>query len=83
MPRGRAYRLKLCQERVRLDIWKNLHSERAVMQWHSCPGSAGVTILGGVQNHRDVALRDVGSRCGGVGLGTSEVFSNLDGSVIL
>ena len=30
--------LKLCQERFRLDISENLFSNRAVLQWHSCPG---------------------------------------------
>ena len=36
-------------------------SERAVLHWHSCTGSDGVTIHGGVQNCGEVALRDVGS----------------------
>jgi len=30
-----------------LDIRKKLSPERVVMQWHSCPGSIGVTIPGG------------------------------------
>ena len=37
------------------------------MQWHSCPGSGGVTVPGGVQSCGDVALREVGSGHGGVG----------------
>ena len=36
------------------------------MCWHSCTGSGGVTVHGGVQCG-DVALRDVGSGHGGVG----------------
>ena len=76
--------LKLCQGRVRLDL--TLFLQRVVMQWHSCPGSGrGVTIPGGVQNHGDVALRDVGqwARWGGLGLGILEVFSNLNDPEIL
>ena len=49
------------------------------------PREDGVTIPGGVQNHGDVALRDVGqwARWGGLGLGILEVFSNLNDPVIL
>jgi len=69
-----------------LDIRKHFFSEREVMQWHSCPGSGGVTIPGGVQSHGDVALRDVVSGHGGGGLGldlgTLVVFSNLNNSMI-
>jgi len=36
--------LKLYQGRFRLDIRNNYFSERVVIQWHSCPGSGGVTI---------------------------------------
>ena len=46
--RMRGVGLKLHQGRVRLDIRKHLFSERAVMQWHSCTGSDGVTVPGGV-----------------------------------
>ena len=55
------------------------------MCWHSWPGSLGVSVPGGVQNHGDVALRDVCSRHGGggLGLGIWEGFSNLCDSVIL
>lgn len=31
------------------------------MQWHSCTGSDGVTVPGGVSQLWDVALRDVWS----------------------
>jgi len=44
------------------------------MQWHSCPGSSGVTIPGGVENCGDVALRDVGSGHGGDGLQLDHSF---------
>ena len=45
------------------------------------PREDGVTIPGGVQNRGDVALRDVGSGHGGLGLGILEVFSNLGDSM--
>ena len=41
--------------------------QRAVRQWHSCPGSGGSPSLGVSQSHGDVALRDVGSGHGGLG----------------
>jgi len=45
------------------------------------PVEVGITIPGGVQNHGDVALRDVGSRDGlGLNLVILEVFSNLNDS---
>ena len=47
------------------------------MQWHSCPGSGGVTVPGGVQSHGDVALRDVVSGHGGGGLGLDLLISAL------
>ena len=53
--------------RLKLDILE-LSSERGVLQWHSCPGSDGVTIRGGVQSCGEVALRDVVSEHGGDGL---------------
>ena len=42
--------LKFFQERVRLGIGNNLFSQRAVRQWHSCPGrgGGGAPIPGGV-----------------------------------
>ena len=76
--------LKLHQGTFRLDIRKNLSSERAVLQWHSCPGSRGVTISGGVQSCGDVALMDMGNGHGGDGLGLDLgilVFSNLNDSL--
>lgn len=30
------------------------------MQWHSCPGTGGVTVSRGVHSFGDVALRDMG-----------------------
>ena len=50
--------------RERLDMRNDSFLERAVVQWHS----GGVTIPGGVPELWDVALRDVGSGCGGGGL---------------
>ena len=52
-----------------MGVRNNFFSERAVLQWHSCPGSGGVTVLGVFHNRGDVALRDVGSGHGGVGWG--------------
>ena len=46
--RTRGYSLRLCQEIFSLSIRKNLFSKRVAMQWHSCPGSGGVTVPGGV-----------------------------------
>ena len=75
-----------------MDIRKKNNSERVVMQWHSCPGSGGVTVpevstSGSLfQSHGDVALRDVGSMVGdGLHLGWAflEVFSNLSDFMIL
>ena len=39
---------KLCQGRFRLAVRSNSFSQRAVRQWHSCPGSGGITVPGGV-----------------------------------
>ena len=68
-------------QRDRLDIGKI--SEREVGHWNSCPGGGEVPV----PCHRDVALRDVVSGHGGGGmrldLGTLEVFSNLNDSLIL
>ena len=42
--------LQLCQGRFRLDLSKNVLSERAVMHCDSCPGRGdGVTVPGGVK----------------------------------
>jgi len=48
-------------------------------------GAVGSPSLGVFHNHGDVALRDVGSGHGGLGLelGISERFSNLNDSVVL
>ena len=39
--RTRSDVLKLCHGRFGLDIRKHFFSERAVLQWHSCPCSGG------------------------------------------
>ena len=64
---------------IRLYSRKCFFSQRAVRQWHSCPGSGGVTVPGVSQSRGDVALRDVGSGHGGVGLDwvILEVFPTL------
>ena len=41
--------LRLCQGTFSLDIWEKCFPERLAMQWHSCPGSGGVAVPGGVQ----------------------------------
>lgn len=51
----------------RLDIRNDSISERAVRHWHCCPGS-GVTFPGGVTDYGGVALRDVATGHGGMGL---------------
>ena len=62
----KACGLKLQQGRGRVGIREGSCSEGAVLCWHSCTGSGGVTVHGGVQCG-DVALRAVGSGHGGVG----------------
>lgn len=47
------------QGRLRLDIRNNFFLGRALLQWHSWPGSGGVTVPEVLQNHGDAALRDV------------------------
>jgi len=69
--------LKLHQRRFRLDF----SSERVVRQWHSCPGVVGSLKV--FQSHGDVALRDVASRHGGLGLVILEVFPNQNDPLIL
>ena len=57
------------------------------MQWHSCPGSGGFIVPGGVPE----PWRCGTERCGqwawwgglGLGLGLLEVFSNLNDSLAL
>ena len=78
--RTRGDGLTLCQGRFRLAVRNNSFSQRAVRQWHSCPGSGGVTVPGGVQEpwgcgtegHAQWAWWDE------LGLGISVVFSNLN-----
>ena len=43
----------------RLGTGEGFFSEGAVLRWHSCPGSAGGTVLVVFQTHGDVALRAV------------------------
>ena len=60
---------ELCQGRFRLDIKKNLFSERVMKNWHRLPREAVVSLsLELFKNRGDVALRDVVSRYGGDGL---------------
>ena len=46
--RTRGDGLKFCPGLFRLAVRNNSFSQRAVRQWHSCPGSGGVTVPGGV-----------------------------------
>ena len=75
--RTRGDGLTLCQGRFRLAVRNNSFSQRAVRQWHSCPGSGGVTVLEVFRNHRDVSQRDV---VGGLGLDLV-IFANLSDSM--
>ena len=62
--RTRGDGLTLCQGRFRLAVRDNSFCQRAVRQWHSCPGSGGVTEVS--QGRGDVALREVvGGHSGG------------------
>ena len=76
--------LKLCHRRFKEQFLLSKSSE-AVAQ--AAQGSGGVTIPGGVQECRNVALRDVVSGHGGDGLVVGQmitvVFSNLNDSMIL
>ena len=85
--RTRGDGLTLCQGRFRLAVRNNSFSQRAVRQWHSCPGSGGVTVPGGVPEPwgcGNVALQGTGSGHGGGGLELDFVifFSILYASVI-
>jgi len=57
-----------------------------VLQWHSCPGSGGVTISGGAPELWGCGTKGCGDGHG-VGLGLDwmilKVFSNLNDSMIL
>ena len=85
--RMRGDGLILHQERVRLGIKENFFSERAVLQWHSCPGSGGVTVHEGVPEPWRCGTEGCGQWAWGgglgLGLGISELFSTLNDSVIL
>ena len=61
--------LMLHQGRVRLSMRNNFSKEWRCIDT-GCPGSGGVTVLGGVQNCVDVALRDMASGHGGGALGS-------------
>jgi len=63
--------LKLCQERFRLYIKKNFFSKEVLRHWHSCPGSGGVTVPGGVQRMWRCGTEGHGQQAwwDGVGLG--------------
>ena len=58
---------------ISMDIRDYFFTERVVMQWHSCPGSGGVTIPGLERSH----IWD------GVGLDELSGLSNLSVPVIL
>jgi len=62
---------------------KNFFSGRAVLQWHSCPGSGGVTVPGGAPELWGCGTEGGGYGHGGMGLGILEVFSNLIDPMIL
>ena len=65
--------LRLCQERLRLSIRKHLFSKRAVLQWHSCPGSGGVSIPGGVEEPWRWGTEGRGQWWGWVGAGLGDL----------
>ena len=49
-------------------LGKKFFSKRMVLQWHSCPGGGESPSLEVFQDCGDVAVRDVVSGHGGVGL---------------
>ena len=73
--------------RVRLRIKRNCFSQRVVMQWHSCPGSGGVTIPRGVPEPWRCGTKGHGQRAWwdelGLDLMVLEVFSNKYDRMIL
>ena len=84
--RTRGDGLTLCQGRFRLAVRNNSFSQRAVRQRHSCPGSGGVTVPGGVQEPYRCDTEGCGqwAQWGGLELDLVifEVFSNLRDSII-
>ena len=79
--------LEFHQGKFRLDIQKILFPRRVVMHWHSLPREVVESLSVEVfKNHGDVALRNMISGHGGVGLGLDLmillVFSNLNNSMI-
>jgi len=68
----------------RLDIRKHFFSKRAVLQWHSCPGSGGVTAPGGVPEPWGCGTEGCGQRALlMVGWMVLEAFSSLNDSMVL
>ena len=80
--------LKLCHGRVRLGVRKQFFFRKSSAAVAQLPRGVVVSLsLEVFQSHGDVALRDVGSGCGGVGWGWTwgilELFSNLSDAVVL
>ena len=61
--------LTLHQRNFRLSMRELFLSERVVLQWHSCPESSGVTVLGGVQEPWRCGTEGHGQWAWGVGWG--------------
>ena len=69
---------------LRLDVRNNLFSERAVRHWNGLPRKVvGLPSLEVLQNHGDVALTDVGSAHGGLGLDLGILGRSLPTLMIL